>query len=143
MDEVDEAAQVLRIGLGQDAVAEVEDVAGSCRCLGEDRPCTGLRRFPPSQQPRRVEVALDTSIRPESPPRLGQRLPVVDADTRVPVSAARVMLLDSDSSIVVETIAAGTPVISSSRAMYARASRGRSSNRRMPFVGADHPGSCS
>ena len=42
-----------------------------------------------------------------------------------------------------ETIAAGTPVISSSLAMYARASRGRSSNRRMPFVGADHPGSCS
>src|SRR4051812_48397814 len=49
-------------------------------------------------------------------------------------------MIVSSRSDPVETIAARTPVTSSSRAMYLRAASGSCANVRTPAVGAVHPG---
>ena len=59
VDEVDEPAEEIGVGLGQDAVAEVEDVARAAGGLVEDGQGAGPRRLPAREQAGRVEVALD------------------------------------------------------------------------------------
>ena len=73
MDEVDEASQVVRVGLGQDAVAEVEDVARPAARPREDPAGLlgdGVAR---AEQESRVEVALDGAVGDQRPALVERR----------------------------------------------------------------------
>ena len=80
VDQLDDPREHVGIGLGQHAVAEVEDVPGVAAVapqhvadlVGDDRP----RRA----EHRRVEVALQRRGRPDPAPGLVERDPPVDAD---------------------------------------------------------------
>src|SRR3989442_3554026 len=62
LDELHQAAQVGRVGLRQDAVAEVEDVTGAPGGAAQDVPSPLLDPLPRAEQQGRVEVALDAPI---------------------------------------------------------------------------------
>ena len=80
MHQVDDPREHVRIGLGEHAVAEVEDVALGGGALGEDAADLAVDDVPAGEQQRRVEVALQ---RP-GPAAAGggdvQRQPPVDPD---------------------------------------------------------------
>src|SRR5581483_11827496 len=80
VDEVDETAKDVGVGLGVDAVPQVEDVARPSPRGGEDRPGLGLDLRPRPQEEPRVEVALDGSILADPPPAVGEVDPPVEAD---------------------------------------------------------------
>src|ERR1700722_7506906 len=56
--EVGQPGQDVRVGLGQDAMTQVEDVAAERARAGEDRAGAGLDHLPAGEQHRGVEVAL-------------------------------------------------------------------------------------
>jgi predicted DCC family thiol-disulfide oxidoreductase YuxK len=64
--QVDQGDDVVHRGLGEDAVPEVEDVAGSAPGLVEDPTGPALDLGPRREQGDRVEVALDADSRPET-----------------------------------------------------------------------------
>ena len=64
MDEADEAAEVVGIRLGQDAVAEVEDVAGPAFGAAQDVLRAALDPLPWPEQDRPVEIPLDSPVVP-------------------------------------------------------------------------------
>src|SRR5258706_7845968 len=80
VDEVDEAAQQQRIGRGQDAMAEIEDVARPTRRLVEDAPRAVPRRLPAGQEASGVEVTLDPTVETDPPPSVGQAHAMVQPD---------------------------------------------------------------
>ena len=75
MDEVDEAAKESGVGLRHHAVAEVEDVAHASVRLRENGSGAGLGRLPAGHDARGVEVALDTSVEPDTAPRVRRATP--------------------------------------------------------------------
>jgi hypothetical protein len=79
--EVAEPAQVGRVGLRKDAVAEVEDVARPAADGLEDAERLGLDTLERSQQQRRVEVPLDAApVADLGPPALDRNSPVKTDD---------------------------------------------------------------
>src|SRR5436309_8860568 len=80
MNEVDDAAQDVGIGLGEDSVAEVEDVARPPAVVGEDLADGSGHDVPWRQAGGGIEVALHGDVR--SHPLTGgvQWHPPVDAD---------------------------------------------------------------
>jgi hypothetical protein len=85
--ELDDAGEHVGVGRRQDAVTEVEDVAGSGVTLRDD-PVDGRReRLPRGEEERRVEVALDRLGAAEPLDRVGQRHAVVDPDDVGPAAA--------------------------------------------------------
>ena len=59
MHQVDEAGEDLGVGLGRDAVAEVDDVARGGGAAAEHVEGVLLEGLPAGQQPGRVDVALE------------------------------------------------------------------------------------
>src|SRR5688572_19675660 len=78
MDEIDQPAQNRRIAVGQDAVAQVEDMARPARGAAQDIPRAGFGRSPASEHARRVEVALYSALMADALPRNVERLAGVD-----------------------------------------------------------------
>ena len=72
MDEIDQAAQQVRVGLGKHAVAEVEDVSWSTARLVEDGPRTCTRRLPARDEASGIEVPLDAAVVADPPPGVCQ-----------------------------------------------------------------------
>ena len=72
-------AEVVGVGAREDAVPQVEDVAGPPVVLGEDPAGRLLDALPGPQEQHRVQVPLDGPVADE-PPALGQRDPPVEAD---------------------------------------------------------------
>ena len=80
VDQLHDAAQHGRVGVGRDAVAQVEDVAAAMAgALGHDPPDLGLDHRPGGEAQRRVEVALHGPTRSHAPARLVEGHPPVDA----------------------------------------------------------------
>ena len=72
VDQLDDLLEHAGVGLGQHAVAEVEDVAGVAAVVGEHVAHLGRRRpATPARHERRVEVALHADVGAE--PARGRR----------------------------------------------------------------------
>ena len=67
-------------GAREDAVAEVEDVAGPPAGRLEDGVGRTLHAVPRPEEQRRIEVPLDAAVRPDPLPALAERDPPVEAD---------------------------------------------------------------
>src|SRR4051812_1995792 len=78
--ELAQAAEHGRIGLRQDAVAEVEDVPRAAAGLAEHVLCGLLDALPGAEEHGRVEVALDAAVRPDLVPAAREADPPVEAD---------------------------------------------------------------
>ena len=83
VDEIHEAAQDVGIGLGKDAMAEVEDVARAAAGEIEDPARRLLDVRPRSEEEGRIEVALDGSVADERPAVI-ESDPPVEADDVAP-----------------------------------------------------------
>ena len=80
MDVVDEGTHVLDRRAGQDAVAQVEDVAGTASRAPQDVVHAGQEALARGEEQRRIEVALDGDVGPRALPALVEWRPPVDAD---------------------------------------------------------------
>ena len=80
MHELNEAAQVARIRLGEHAVAEVEDVARAPANRLEDPQGGRLDPLPRAEQQRRLEVPLHAAFGADELPGAIDRDPPIDAD---------------------------------------------------------------
>ena len=80
MHEIDDAGQHVGVGLGDDAVAEVEDVPGGGAAGLERRAGARGHRLPWREEQGRVEVALQRQVGTDPARGLVQRHPEVDAD---------------------------------------------------------------
>ena len=80
MDEIDEPAQHLRVRIGEDAVAEVEDVTRPPGGFVEDGLRPGPGGLPASDRTGRIEVALNAAVVTDPPPGVGQRDAVIEPD---------------------------------------------------------------
>src|SRR5438309_9502378 len=80
VDEVDEAPQDVRVGLGQHAPAQVEHVPGPALVGVEDGGGLAGDDVPRGQADRRVEVALDGDVMAQAGPGPVEGHPPVDAD---------------------------------------------------------------
>src|SRR3989442_223387 len=83
MDDLDDGLERLDRGLGQDAVAEVEDVAGAAGGAPQHVARPLEQHVARPEQQRRIEVALDRAVA-DVAPRPVQRDPPVDADDVAP-----------------------------------------------------------
>ena len=80
VDEVDDRLQHARVGRGEHAVAEVEDVAGMATVVGEDLAGGREGDVRAGQHQRGIEVALQDGVGAQAPAGLGDRGPPVEAD---------------------------------------------------------------
>src|SRR6266508_2968579 len=80
VDELHELPEHGRFGVGQDAVAEVEDVpVAACDCF-EDPERRGLSPLPGAEQEGGIEIPLDGAVRADDLPAALDRDPPVEAD---------------------------------------------------------------
>src|SRR5215471_17544655 len=79
-DQLGDALEHVRVGVGQHPVPEVEDVPGRGTTFGDDPARLTLDDGPVGEQQRRVEIALYHCTGPEPPRCLVQRHPPIDAD---------------------------------------------------------------
>src|SRR5687767_5864221 len=80
MDEVEGAFDVVHGGVGEDAVAEVEDMAGSALHAVEDLLDAGFEVVPRGEEGNGVEVALDGAVLADALPGGGEVGGEVDSD---------------------------------------------------------------
>src|SRR5437867_11052214 len=84
VDEIDEPSDVVHRRFGEDAVPQVEDVAGAAGGAVEDRLGVAPNYLEVGKEDRRIEVPLDASLGADPFPRLVQRNPPIHADDVAP-----------------------------------------------------------
>src|SRR6059036_284308 len=80
MHRLDEQLKILDVGLGQDAVAEIEDVTRSPRGATQDVARTLDHESGRSEQHGGVEIALHTALESKAAPTLVERNPPVEGN---------------------------------------------------------------
>ena len=105
MDHLHERLRVIDRGLGQDAVAQIEDVAGPSRRLSEDGLDATAQLGQRREEGRGIEVALHRDVVTQArPPGVEVDAPVEPDDV-----AARGALAFEDAAVSVPKWITGTP----------------------------------